>query len=212
MDDHLEQIADEVLEHYGVKRKSGRYPYGSGLRPYQSDPTKRMNKKEASKYEKGYDEYLTQLRDASKTSVRAAKELEQRKNAAMVGGSLKELLRFQQDMSMEELQSAFERVKLVESISKAADKDTKTMWDKINSASKNAGSVANALKTMSNIGLSWNQVWAVINGTTDMKAYEEFRLKQKAQEIKDAINKQKGIEKQAQAAAAKKAQEKKDKK
>ena len=26
---------DDVLEHYGIKRRSGRYPYGSGDRPYQ---------------------------------------------------------------------------------------------------------------------------------------------------------------------------------
>ena len=27
---------DDVLEHYGIKRRSGRYPYGSGDRPYQN--------------------------------------------------------------------------------------------------------------------------------------------------------------------------------
>ena len=26
---------DDVLEHYGIKRRSGRYPWGSGDRPYQ---------------------------------------------------------------------------------------------------------------------------------------------------------------------------------
>lgn len=27
---------DDVLEHYGIKRRSGRYPWGSGDRPYQN--------------------------------------------------------------------------------------------------------------------------------------------------------------------------------
>ena len=36
---------NEELYHYGIKRKSGRYPWGSGKEPYQSNPT--MAKKAA---------------------------------------------------------------------------------------------------------------------------------------------------------------------
>ena len=31
----MSSIADEILMHYGVKRRSGRYPWGSGDSPYQ---------------------------------------------------------------------------------------------------------------------------------------------------------------------------------
>lgn len=31
----MEQVAEDVLVHYGVKRRSGRYPWGSGENPYQ---------------------------------------------------------------------------------------------------------------------------------------------------------------------------------
>lgn len=39
IDDELDLISDamsdeEFLEHYGVKRRSGRYPWGSGEEPY----------------------------------------------------------------------------------------------------------------------------------------------------------------------------------
>lgn len=45
------------LYHFGIKRRSGRYPWGSGERPYQSDPAKleaekaekRQKRKEAIK-------------------------------------------------------------------------------------------------------------------------------------------------------------------
>lgn len=37
----------DYIAHYGTKRHSGRYPYGSGDRPYQSSPT--MAKREAKK-------------------------------------------------------------------------------------------------------------------------------------------------------------------
>ena len=39
----------EELYHYGIPRKSGRYPYGSGKEPYQSNPQKRrLNKDESA--------------------------------------------------------------------------------------------------------------------------------------------------------------------
>ena len=32
-----ERIESDTLEHYGMPRRSGRYPYGSGDDPYQHD-------------------------------------------------------------------------------------------------------------------------------------------------------------------------------
>ena len=31
----MNPIAEDILMHYGVKRRSGRYPWGSGDSPYQ---------------------------------------------------------------------------------------------------------------------------------------------------------------------------------
>lgn len=42
-------IGAEELYHYGIPRKSGRYPYGSGKEPYQDNPEKRrLNKDESA--------------------------------------------------------------------------------------------------------------------------------------------------------------------
>lgn len=42
-------VYGDELYHYGIPRKSGRYPYGSGKEPYQDDPKKRrLNKDESS--------------------------------------------------------------------------------------------------------------------------------------------------------------------
>ena len=38
MNELFEQMEDEYLEHYGTKRHSGRYPWGSGEIPYQHEP------------------------------------------------------------------------------------------------------------------------------------------------------------------------------
>lgn len=42
-------VYSDELYHYGVPRKSGRYPYGSGKEPYQDNPKKRrLNKDESA--------------------------------------------------------------------------------------------------------------------------------------------------------------------
>ena len=42
-------VYGDELYHYGIPRKSGRYPYGSGKAPYQDDPKKRrLNKDESA--------------------------------------------------------------------------------------------------------------------------------------------------------------------
>lgn len=37
LDDAVEDFSDDELVHYGIKRRSGRYPYGSGEDPYQHE-------------------------------------------------------------------------------------------------------------------------------------------------------------------------------
>lgn len=39
---------DNELYHFGIKRRSGRYPWGSGSRPYQSEEQKAQKKQERS--------------------------------------------------------------------------------------------------------------------------------------------------------------------
>lgn len=53
-------VYGDELYHYGVPRKSGRYPYGSGKEPYQDDPKKRRLNK---------DESAPKAKPSSKTSV-----------------------------------------------------------------------------------------------------------------------------------------------
>ena len=53
-------VYGDELYHYGIPRKSGRYPYGSGKEPYQDDPRKRRLNK---------DESAPKARSGSKTST-----------------------------------------------------------------------------------------------------------------------------------------------
>ena len=72
------------LYHYGVPRKSGRYPYGSGQEPYQDDPKKRrLNKDEsAPKATSKRPESIWAKRRKAKAEKKAIKDREARKAKA----------------------------------------------------------------------------------------------------------------------------------
>ena len=72
------------LYHYGVPRKSGRYPYGSGREPYQDDPKKRrLNKDEsAPKATSKRPESIWAKRRKAQAEKKAIKDREARKAKA----------------------------------------------------------------------------------------------------------------------------------
>lgn len=43
---------EEILYHYGIKRRSGRYPWGSGKRPHQGEASRSSNNKQKRKTER----------------------------------------------------------------------------------------------------------------------------------------------------------------
>ena len=47
--------SEEYLAHFGTKRHSGRYPWGTGDRPYQDDP-ENLSKNEVKRLVKEYNE------------------------------------------------------------------------------------------------------------------------------------------------------------
>lgn len=185
----------ETLEHYGIKRKSGRYPYGSGLRPFQRDPIKGMKRKEAEKYSKQYDEYLSKLREAAKTNEKAAAELKARIDSAKKGGSITELLRFQQDMTYQELSDAYNRVQLVAKISEASSKDTSAIWNVLKKASQNGKTITDVIKTLGGGVMETNKLIAALSGSTDFAAYEQNRIKLRNKAMADAMAKASGKKK-----------------
>lgn len=78
---------DKVIRHYGIPRRSGRYPYGSGKDPYQKDPSllgsvQNLKNKGLSETEiaKGLGMTTTKLRTA-KTIEKAQRRSEQRAEA-----------------------------------------------------------------------------------------------------------------------------------
>lgn len=77
-------IGAEELYHYGIPRKSGRYPYGSGKEPYQDNPEKRrLNKDEsAPKATSKRPESIWAKRRKAQAEKKAIKDREARKAKA----------------------------------------------------------------------------------------------------------------------------------
>lgn len=77
-------VYGDELYHYGIPRKSGRYPYGSGKEPYQDDPRKRrLNKDEsAPKATSKRPESIWAKRRKAQAEKKAAKDREARKAQA----------------------------------------------------------------------------------------------------------------------------------
>lgn len=114
-------VYGDELYHYGVPRKSGRYPYGSGKEPYQDNPKKRrLNKDESApkatsrKPESIWAKYRrlqakkrdAEIREAKrKAAVRAEEERKKEEAAKPPSQKAKE-------MSDEELVRAINRLRL----------------------------------------------------------------------------------------------------
>lgn len=105
------------LYHYGMPRRSGRYPWGSGQRPYQDDE---------GKYFKTKDTVMT-------------------KEEAVKRGSASDVAKYFNDLDKSELQEALTRLNMEARISDISKKEMVTMMDKIKSASDKLATAGAAL-------------------------------------------------------------------
>lgn len=114
-------VGAEELYHYGIPRKSGRYPYGSGKEPYQDDPKKRrLNKDEsAPKATSKRPETIWSKHRKAQAAKKTAKEQEAKQAAAekaaeekLKAEAKKPVSQKAKEMSDEELMRAINRLRL----------------------------------------------------------------------------------------------------
>lgn len=114
-------VYGDELYHYGIPRKSGRYPYGSGKEPYQDNPKKRrLNKDEsAPKATSKRPESIWAKHRRAQAEKKAAKDREARKAKAEKAAKEKAKLEASKppiqkakEMSDEELIRAINRLRL----------------------------------------------------------------------------------------------------
>lgn len=114
-------VGSEVLYHYGIPRKSGRYPYGSGKEPYQDDPKKRrLNKDDsAPKATSKRPQSIWAKHRAAQAAKKAAKDREAKREAVDKAAEEQKKLEAKKsptekahEMSDEELIRAINRLRL----------------------------------------------------------------------------------------------------
>ncbi len=76
MDDINTFVQEDVIAHYGIKRRSGRYPWGSGEDPYQGDDE--MSRRKRERWE------AKQEKKANKEALRESKKETKREEARLV--------------------------------------------------------------------------------------------------------------------------------
>ena len=101
--------ATEILEHIGVKRKSGRYPFGSGDRPYQG-VSKGLARKLKKKAKQG------KLEDPNKQKPKSISE-----------------------MTDDEIRAKIERLRLEQTLSQLMPKDPPPKGSEIKKLAKKVG-------------------------------------------------------------------------
>lgn len=119
-------VGAEELYHYGIPRKSGRYPYGSGKEPYQDDPKKRrLNKDETAPKARSAAKVASAQKNFAKkpetiwfkhrkaqAEKQAEKDRQAKEEAAKKAEAAKPASQKAKEMSDEELVRAINRLRL----------------------------------------------------------------------------------------------------
>lgn len=130
---------ENELYHYGIKRRSGRYPYGSGERPYQG--VEGSQKRGLLSFRKKKEPKKPPLPDPS------TPEYEKMKRKALKSGTATEVLQFKNSLTQKEMQDAVNRITLERRLSDISRQERDDAWNAINSAMKKVGDAKNWTKT-----------------------------------------------------------------
>ena len=186
---------DSDIFHYGIPKRSGRYPYGSGDRPFQSSGGKRPTgffkkakaKKAVKKAEKERAEKIAQ----KKKEMAVKKAFEQAKEVAINSGDTKFLMSYRSQLSNDDIKRAIARIdalnQLNTSVQKSASVTQPSQKQKKDSGSKkkytniadkypgfdaftkNENSANNWAKTYVNAYGTVQDVLKILNGTQNQQ-------------------------------------------
>ena len=159
---------DEYLAHIGMPRRSGRFPWGSGNRPFQSlEKGKLKAASDSPRHKASSARKRAKEREASLEKARKAKadkaEYEKKKQKALSSGSAAEVLKYKGKLTNKELQEAYQRLnyeKLINEIAKADVEKKKTLiktFDDVENVVKRTTSyVDTGTKAWNSFAKIWN--------------------------------------------------------
>lgn len=159
------------LAHIGTE-SSGRYPRGSGKRPYQrTDRGIRgyIKKRRQTKQEAEAKKARTK---ALKDELQKRKEEEykkQNKNRILKEGTATEVLKYQNEYTNAELISALERIRVRDQLQAYSEKDLKNAWTAMDNAKKKVDKVTGYGKTAIEAYKVGNEIIKMFDNTNKAK-------------------------------------------
>lgn len=142
------------LYHFGIPRRSGRYPWGSGNRPFQSGGGP-MSKRQAKKAEK--------LR-SKEVSKMTPEEREADKQRVLKTGTASEILRYKGELTNQEMQQAVTRLNLESQLNSLSSKDIESGMQKIDKVMKGVKTGTEWVKIGTD---TWNTLARIYNSTEE---------------------------------------------
>lgn len=154
------------LYHYGIPKRSGRYPWGSGDRPFQSSggaagPKKKSNWRLKREQRAAAKEYKRQLEAAEEKRKHDAD-----KARVLRSGSATEVMKYQGELTNKELQEVATRLDWESKIRGYSKKEIESAMDKMDSVMKNVGKINNWVNTATD---SYNIMASIYNATAEGK-------------------------------------------
>lgn len=153
---------------------SGRYPWGSGDRPYQRlEKAKRnhgigeyVRSRRAKKAEEQMQKDMEEARKKAAEQEERQKILEADKERVLRAGTAREVLQYQGMLTNKELQDAYNRIDWEKKLASVAASEIQTNMQKMDKAMSNLKTINNWGSTLTD---SYNLMAAVYNATAEGK-------------------------------------------
>lgn len=143
-------VPDNELQHYGVAKRSGRYPWGSGENPYHHGASSPFGRLRERRLEKKKAAAKTAQLEKARQAKNDKAEYERKKQAALKSGSAKELMPFLRDLTDDELRTAKNRIQMEAEFRSLAVKEAAAGNPKVALAMAKAERITNQANTAIN--------------------------------------------------------------
>lgn len=143
----------DVICHVGVLRRSGRYPWGSGKRPFQSGggPTKTKKSTKELAAEK------------AKETRAKNKAREEEKQRVLREGTATEVLGLKSELTTKEMSDALERIRITSQLESYSKKEVQSFMNKVDDVMQGVKTTTNWIK----IGTDTYNTLAKLYNATD---------------------------------------------
>lgn len=141
----FKKVYHDDLLHFGIKRRSGRYPYGSGERPFQGEggrKTSLLKRKKEEKLKRKQDRRINPA-DMKKSF----QSEEEKQKLLKTASSATEILQYRDELTNNELLNALNRIKTTRELRDISKREIDSAWDAVDDAMKKVGKVKNWAKT-----------------------------------------------------------------